>query len=105
MRVLLDECVPRPLRDHLPGHDIKTVAECRWAGVKNGELMRRAEGQFDVLLTVDRNLEYQQSFAGASIAVIVMHAATNDIEDLVPLAPRVLEAIPTAPRGVVTNIR
>jgi hypothetical protein len=61
MRVLLDECVPRALRDDIPGHEVKTVAEAGWAGVKNGELLRLAAAQFDLLLTVDRSLEYQQN--------------------------------------------
>jgi hypothetical protein len=74
MRVLLDECVPRALRNDLPGHEVKTVAELGWAGVKNGELLRRAAAAFDLLITVDRNLEYQQSFEGLSLAVIVVHA-------------------------------
>ena len=55
MRVLLDECVPRALRNDIPGHEVKTVAEVGWAGVKNGELLRRAAAAFDVLITVDRN--------------------------------------------------
>jgi len=89
MRVLLDECVPRGLREQLPGHDVKTVAESGWTGVKNGELLRLAAQRFDVLLTVDRNLEYQQNFLGAAIAVIVMHAPSNDIAALQPLMPQV----------------
>jgi len=105
MRVLLDECVPRSLREQLPGHEVKTVAESGWAGVKNGELLRLAAQRFDVLLTVDRNLEYQQNFLGAEIAVIVVHAPSNDIVVLQPLMPQVLEAIPTAPRGKVTNVK
>jgi hypothetical protein len=58
MRVLLDECVPRALRGELSGHEVKTVAEAGWAGVKNGALVQLAAKDFDVLLTVDRNLEY-----------------------------------------------
>jgi predicted nuclease of predicted toxin-antitoxin system len=104
MRVLLDECVPRALRDQIPGHDVRTVAESGWTGVKNGELLRLAAERFDVLLTVDRNLEYQQNFQGAAIAVIVMHAPSNDIAALRPLMAQVLEAIPKAARGKVTNI-
>jgi len=104
MRVLLDECVPRALRDELQGHDVKTVAESGWSGVKNGELLRLAASRFDVLLTVDRNLEYQQNFVGAQVAVIVVHAPSNDVAALKPLMPQVLEAIPGAPRGKVTNI-
>ena len=104
MRVLLDECVPRALRNDIPGHEVKTVAEMGWAGVKNGELMRLAAGQFDVLLTVDRNLEYQQNFADLSLAVIVVHAPSNDIVVLRPLMSAVLAAIPNARRGAVTQV-
>jgi predicted nuclease of predicted toxin-antitoxin system len=104
MRVLLDECVPRALREQLPGHEVRTVAESGWAGVKNGELLRLAERHFDVLLTVDRNLEYQQNFLGAAVAVIVMHAPSNDVVALQPLMSKVMQAIPAAPRGKVTNI-
>src|SRR5437763_13628405 len=71
MRVLLDECVPGALRKELLGHDVKTVAEAGWAGVKNGELLELAAGQFDLLLTVDRSLEYQQNLAAVALAVIV----------------------------------
>lgn len=105
MRVLLDECVPRALREQLPGHEVRTVAESEWAGVTNGDLLRLAAERFNVLLTVDRNLEYQQNFLGAAVAVIVMHAPSNDIAALQPLMRKVLEAIPEAKRGKVTNIR
>jgi hypothetical protein len=104
MRILLDECVPRGLRSELPGHDVKTVAEAGWAGVKNGELLRLASERFDVLLTVDRNLEYQQNFQGAAIAVVVIHALSNDIAVLRPMMPQVVAAIPGAARGKVTNV-
>ena len=104
MHVLLDECVPRALRAQLPGHEVKTVAETGWTGVKNGELLRLAAQRFDVLLTVDRNLAYQQNLANAPIGVIVMHAPTNDIVDLEPLMPRVLAAIAGAKAGGVINI-
>jgi len=104
MRVLLDECVPRTLREQLPGHEVKTVAESGWAGVKNGDLLRLAAQHFDVLLTVDRNFEYQQNFVGATVAVIVMHAPSNNVATLQALMPKVLEAIPNARPGEVTNI-
>lgn len=104
MRVLLDECVPRALRNDLPGHHVQTVAEAGWAGVKNGELLRLAATQFDLLLTIDRNLEYQQNFAGLALAVIVVHAPSNDIAVLRPLMPAVLATIPEAKPGTVTHI-
>ncbi len=105
MRVLLDECVPRALHNDIPGHDVRTVAEVGWAGVKPGELLRLAANAFDVLITVDRNLEYQQSFKGVSLAVIVIHASSNDIIALRPLMPGVLDLIPQAKAGVVTHVR
>ncbi|MBI2959695.1 MAG: DUF5615 family PIN-like protein [Betaproteobacteria bacterium] len=105
MRVLLDECVPRALRNDLPGHDVKTVGEARWAGVKNGALLRLAETAFEVLLTVDRNLEYQQNFSGLKIAVVLIEAPSNDVAVLRPLMPEVREAISKAQPGVVTRVR
>jgi hypothetical protein len=104
MRVLLDECVPRALRKELPGHEVKTVAEAGWAGVRNGELLQLAAKQFDLLLTIDSNLEYQQNFAGLTLAVIVVHALSNDVTLLRPLMPAVLAAIPTTKPGMVTHI-
>jgi hypothetical protein len=104
MRVLLDECVPRALRSDISGHEVKTVADAGWAGVKNGELLRLAVAEFDVLITVDRNLEYQQNFEGLSLAVIVIHAPSNDITVLRPLMPRVLAVIPQARPGIVTHV-
>ena len=104
MRVLLDECVPRALRKELLGHEVKTVAEAGWAGVRNGELLQLAAKQFDLLLTVDRNLEYQQNFAGLTLAVIVVHAPSNDVTMLRHLMPAVLAAIPTTKPGMVTHI-
>jgi hypothetical protein len=104
MRVLLDECVPRALRRDIPGHEVKTVAEAGWAGVKNGELLRLAAAAFDLMITVDRNFEYQQSFDELSLAVIVVHAPSNDIAVLRPLMPAVVAAIAQARAGVVTHV-
>lgn len=104
MRVPLDECVPRALREELPGHDVRTVAEAGWAGVSNGELLQLAAKDFDVLLTVDRNLEYQQNFSGLALAVIIIHAPSNDIVVLRPLMRAVRDAMPNAKRGVVTHV-
>ena len=73
MRVLLDECVPRKLWRELPGHEVHTVAAVGWGGTKNGALLQRAAGEFDVLLTVDANLEHQQNQSALPIAI---HVAT-----------------------------
>lgn len=104
MRVLLDECVPRGLRAELPGHEVKTVADAGWAGVKNGALLQLAATRFDVLLTVDRNLEYQQNFAGLTIAVIVIDTPSNDIEVLRPLMSKVRDALPKVKPGVAVHV-
>ena len=93
------------LRNDIPGHEVKTVAEVGWAGAKNGELLRLAAAEFDVLITVDRNLEYQQSFEGLSLAVIVVHGPSNDITVLRPLMPAVLAAIAQTKAGSVTHVR
>ena len=104
MRVLLDECFPRALRAELPGHEVTTVAEAGWAGVKNGALLQLAATRFEVLLTVDRNLEYQQNYSSHTIAVIVVDAPSNDIEVLRPLMPKVLDALAKTKPGVVTHV-
>lgn len=101
MRVLLDECVPRALRAELVGHEVKTVAEAGWAG---GELLKLAAMQFDLLLIVDRNMEYQQNFSGVALAVLVIHARSNDVEVLRPLMPAVLAAISAIKPGAVTHV-
>ena len=72
MRLLLDECLPEILTEWLPGWETKTVRELGWAGISNGELLRRAEAQFDLLLTADRRLRYQQNLRGRRLAVLVL---------------------------------
>lgn len=105
MRVLLDECIPRRLKRELVGHDVKTAPEMGWASKKNGELLALAAVEFDILLTSDRNLSHQQNLSAFDIAVIVLVAGSNRIDDLRPLVPRVLEALTTVRRGTVTALR
>lgn len=93
MRVLLDESVPRKLGLELTGHATQTVQKRGWAGLKNGQLLRAASAEFDVFLTGDRNLEYQQNTAVLPIAVIVLVAINNRIETLRPFVPELLKAI------------
>lgn len=87
MLLLLDESVPRRLKRHLPGHEVKTVVEMGWGGVKNGALLMLAAQAFDAFITVDKNLPYQQNVATLPVAVIVLHAVSNDLPSLVPLMP------------------
>jgi predicted nuclease of predicted toxin-antitoxin system len=72
MKVLLDECTPRIVKKRLPGHDISTVQEMGWAGVKNGELLTMAESQFEVFITTDKNLRYQQNLSQRKLAFILL---------------------------------
>ena len=93
------------LQGDLSGHEARTVAEMGWVGTKNGPLLRRAAMEFDVFVTVDQGIEFQQSLADLDLAVIIMAAASNDIDDLRPLMPRVLSAIATATSGDVVVVR
>jgi hypothetical protein len=94
MRVLLDECVPARLGRSLPGHDCRTVQRAGLSGRKNGELLRIAgDLGYDVLLTVDQNLPYQQRIEERRIAVLILMAQSNQIRHLLPLMPAALEAL------------
>jgi hypothetical protein len=105
VRVLLDEQLPRQLAQELRGHEVRTVQQQGWAGLGNGELLRRAgEAGFEVFLTADQNLEFQQSLLGSSLRVIVLVASSNALEDLLPLVPSVLRLIPEARSGQVRRV-
>jgi len=93
MRLLLDECVPKRLRHELVGHEVCTVPEMGWSGKKNGELLRLAESEFDVFVTTDQSLKYQQSVTGMDIAVVVLIASRNKLEFLIPLVPELLRVL------------
>ena len=90
MKILLDKCVDRRFAKELPGHFVKTVPQMGWATIKNGELLTLAEKEFDVFLTVDRNLSFQQNIPKFNLAVLVLQARSNRLADLKPLAPKVL---------------
>lgn len=86
------------------GHAVVSVADAGWSGLTNGRLLGLAQEQFDCLLTADRSLVYQQLLPRFDIAVLVLRARTNRLEDLVPLVPRVLEALPTLRPGQSAEI-
>ena len=96
MRVLLDESLPRDLARELHGHEVDTVQAIGWAGLKNGEVLERASGEYDVFLTVDANLPYQQTLSRFAIGVVIVRAKTNRIDDLRPHVPAILTAIAEA---------
>jgi len=94
MRLLLDECVPRPLKRDLGAHDVWHVVDMGWSSKRNGELLQLMVAQgFEALLTVDRNLEFQQDLRAAGVGVVVVLASTNRIKELRPLVPLMLEAL------------
>lgn len=102
MRVLLDECVDRRLARDIAGHEVRTVPEVGWAALTNGELLKRAQEEFDVFVTVDRNLPFQRDLSAFSIAVVVLRSPSNRLADLQRLVPQLLAAIPAAKAGELT---
>jgi hypothetical protein len=106
MRILLDECVPRGLRRLVQGHVFVTVAEAGWAGKKNGALMQLvAANGYDVFLTVDKSVRFQQDLQSLPFAVILMSAPTNRLTDLAPLVPKLTAALATIQSGNFIEIR
>lgn len=93
MRLLLDESVPRRFRLSLPNHEVRTVVEMGWSGVKNGKLLALAANEFDAFLTVDKNLPYQQNLITLPIAVIVLDAVSNELPALLLLVPALEQAL------------
>ncbi|MBK9732786.1 MAG: DUF5615 family PIN-like protein [Chitinophagaceae bacterium] len=88
MKILLDECVTKHLKPFLIGHEVATVREMKWSGIKNGELMRRCvESQFEILLTIDKNLKNQQNFEKYPLSIVVFNSVTSKIEELKEFIP------------------
>jgi len=105
MRVRLDECVTRYLKRDLPGHQVFTVEEAGLKGLKNGRLLQAAVGHYDVLITVDQNLRYQQNLETLPVPVIVLSAKRSTYPMLKPLMPQVLEALESLEAGRVVIIQ
>jgi hypothetical protein len=104
MRILLDESLPQELQDELPGHDVLTVRKAGWSALKNGELVRRAAERFDVFVTADQNLQYQQNLAKLPISVVVLVASSNRMNALRPLIVGLLGALKTLPPRTLVRI-
>ena len=105
MKLLLDECVTRRLRRDFTGHQVTMVGEAGLKGLKNGQLLRAATGYYDVLITVDQNLPYQQNFSLFHIALLVFAGKRHDYATLPPLVPQALIALKTIKPGEVVIIR
>lgn len=104
MKILLDECVDRRLARELFGHEVTTVPQRGWAGIKNGDLLALAEKEFDAFITVDRKLSVQQDLAKFRIPVLLLRARTNRLDDIRPFAAELLEKLPRASAGELTII-
>ncbi|OHE89461.1 MAG: hypothetical protein A3G75_15360 [Verrucomicrobia bacterium RIFCSPLOWO2_12_FULL_64_8] len=97
MRILLDECLPVPMRDCLTGHECTAVSDRGWKGIKNGELLRLAKGQFDLFLTSDQSIRYQQNLSGHRIPILEL--STNDLRRIVAAASLLQSTIETIKPG------
>jgi predicted nuclease of predicted toxin-antitoxin system len=101
VRILLDECVDWRLARDIAGHDVKTARQMNWTAIKNGELLALAARQFDVFVTVDRNISFQQNIGSQTLSVIVLKAKTNRLAELKLLVPFLRTALASARPGTV----
>ncbi len=96
MKILLDECVPVRLSKYLNDFEVSSVSKEGWTSLKNGNLMRTAiDAGFDVMLTVDKNLQYQQNLSEYDITIVVFDILFNRLQDFTPLIPHFLEQFPS----------
>jgi predicted nuclease of predicted toxin-antitoxin system len=105
MRLLLDECIPRPLLRDLSTHDAHHVVDMGWSSKRNGELLKlMLADRFEILLTVDQNLPFQQNLRASGIGVVVVLALTNRVKELRPLIPQILEALGAVKPGALIKV-
>ena len=104
MRILLDACVPRRLRNSLSAHEVRTAPEMGWGDLDNGALLDAMAGHFDALVTVDKRLPHQQHIKHRPFGVVVLRARSNRLSDLLPLVPGLLAALSSLEPGVVNEV-
>jgi len=106
MRLLIDECVPRKVKFLFAdgGHECETVRDAGFSGKENGELLALAEQHFDVLVTIDKNIRYQQNMTERNLAILVIRAASNDLDDILPHIPQALAALQSLKPGQVVEL-
>ena len=102
MRIILDENLPKPLKGIFPNHSVTTVQEQGLAGTVNGALLARLEGQFDIFITADKNLRYQQNLSGRQLAILEL--PTNRLPLLRPLFPRIAAAVDSIPPSAYVQL-
>lgn len=103
MRVLLDECLPARFARDLTGHEVKTVPQAGWAGIKNGRLLKLVteSGRFEAFVTVDKSLRHQQNLRDIPFGIAVLRARSNNLADVRPFAPELLRRLPKLRPGEV----
>lgn len=105
MRILLDENIDRLLKTLFdPEHEVVTVQECGWGGMKNGALLRTAEQEFDAFVTMDKNLEYQQNLNNVDLRIVVLKAKNNAYISVAPLMPEVNEVLKKGNIGKIIHV-
>ncbi len=104
MKILPDECLPRVLKKYFADYDVRTVSEMKWAGIKNGALLRLADANFDAFVTADQNVEYQQNLTGRKVAIVVLAARDTRLQTLAPLIPQTLEILRTMGAGELVHV-
>ena len=106
MKILLDECVTKHLKPHLIGHEVSTVREMGWSGVKNGKLMTLCvENGFEILLTIDKNLQHQQNLDKYPITIIILNSYSSKVEELIEFLPEFEAQLPTYQKHFAYQIR
>lgn len=105
MRLLVDESVPRRLGQHLAPHEVDSVHDRAWDGLKNGALLQAAEADYDVLVTADQNLRHQQHLPQFRLRIIVLAGVSNRLSDLMPLIPGLFRQCEELDEGQVAVVR
>jgi hypothetical protein len=104
-KLLLDECIPKKFKHHMLGHECVTVPEVGWAGQKNGALLSLAEqAGFQVFITLDQGIGYEQNLSGRRIGVILIRAKSSRLEDLIPHAAEILAAMDSIGPGQIVSV-
>ncbi len=104
MKLLIDECLPRALKHLLAEHQCRTVQGMGWSGTENGLLLSLAEREFDVVVTIDQGMEYEQNLANRNISLLVLGARSNQIEDLMPIVPAAPAALRNIQPGQIVRV-
>jgi predicted nuclease of predicted toxin-antitoxin system len=104
MRLLLDECLDPGIRDFLTGHKVTTVGEANWQGTADKQLVQLAQGNFDVLLTLDRGFEFQHNLKKLAFGILILHPTRNRREDYEPMAEALRQAVTTVQPGQVLHV-